>query len=68
MKVRNALNAKGKAACAGAPFLLLAKDVGAVYNSAADICVRAADAGAVKTDALWRICAKLRFDMRKTAV
>lgn len=52
MKVRNALNAKGKAACAGAPFLLLAKDVGAVYNSAADICVRAADAGDVKTDAV----------------
>ena len=66
MKVRNALNAKGKAACAGAPFLLLAKDVGAVYNSAADICVRATDAGVVKTDAVWRIYAKLRFDMRKT--
>ena len=66
MKVCNALNAKGKAERAGAPFLLLAKDVGAVYNSAADICVRAADAGAVKTDAVWRICAKLRFDMRKT--
>ena len=66
MKVRNALNAKGKAARAGAPFLLLAKDVGAVYNSAADICVRAAYAGAVITDAVWRICAKLRFDMRKT--